>query len=78
MDYMSHCCLSLVFDIGQQSIFTRMKIYIINNKTQIFQEKIYLEDDKNYALPVAILSNRFAITHEIKMYDQPICPCFIQ
>ena len=60
MDYMSHCCLSLVFDIGQQSIFTRIKIYIINNKTQIFQEKIYLEDDKNYYAPrVAISSNIF-------------------
>ena len=77
MDYMSHCCLSLVFDIGQQSIFTRMKIYIINNKTQIFQEKIYLEDDKNYYVsPFQVIHS--AITHEIKMYDQPKCPCFIQ
>ena len=46
MDYMSHCCLSLVFDIGQQSILTKIKIYIIDRKTQIFQEKIYLDDDK--------------------------------
>ena len=73
MDYMSHCCLSLVFDIGQQSIFTRIKIYIINNKTQISQEKIYLED---YVSPFQVIHS--AITHEIKMYDQPKCPCFIQ